>query len=477
MATPPTFVASYGNVAPISNGTLTASITVQAGDLIVVVAGTNEQSTVVTKPTGGGLTWAVQQSINDSTQHSNAYLWTATSPTAQTFTLSLSSSGGGRWTYAAYVWRNHGGVGSSAKKTATSTTSLSLSTQGANSALVLLNVDYNAGGGSRTYLTSGVGAFTENAYQLASGYLTFYSGYHADSGAVGSKTVGMSAPSGQRPSLIALEVLAAPVVASGSLSITATALSANVPPAVRVDINDTRSPGQAAALTVVRNDPDGTQAPVRTFDGNPLVLSSGVGQVYDYEMPLGAAVSYTTIEVPGISSLQVTATSSQVWLVHPGIPSKSQPVTNFMPGSFTKRTLPVVQGVFRPLGRQNAVVVTDGTRKGPESSFTILTTSDTQRLALESLISDASVLLVNVPASMGYNFRSSYVAIGNVDYGPIIDRVTETWMTWTLPVTTVDRPAGGSQSARTYPDILAAYGSYSAVQAHYKSYADVLAGP
>lgn len=474
MATPPTFVALYGNVVPVSNGTLTTSVTVQANDLLVVVAGTSDQPMTVTKPTGGGLTWTTQQAINDSTQHSNAYVWTAQSPSAQTFTLSLTSSGGGRWTYAAYVFRNHGGVGASAKKTATSTTSISLATRGANSTLLLLNVDYNGGGGARTYLTS-VGAFTEKAYQQASGYITLYSGYHADAGAAGSKTVGMSAPTGQSPSLIAVEILAAPVAATGSLSITATAVSTSTPPAVRIDINDTRSPGQATALTVMRTDPDGTQSPVRTFDGNPLALSAGVGQVFDYEMPLGAAVSYTTIDVPGVSSLQVTVTSSQAWLVHPGVPTRSIPIT-LMPGSLQQETYSVTRGVFYPLGRTNPVVVTDGARHGASTQLVLLAQTPGELSAIKTLVADAGVLLLNPPDN-SWEFGPQYLSVGDVQVARFTDVVIDAYRTVTLPVIVVDRPAGGSQSARTYTDVLADYGTYSAVQAGYRSYADLLAGP
>jgi hypothetical protein len=129
------------------------------------------------------------------------------------------------------------------------------------------------------------------------------------------------------------------------------------------------------------------------------------------------------------------------------------------------------------MGRANAVVFTDGARKGADSSFTILTTSDTQRTAIESLLADASTLLLNIPVALGYNIKSRYVAIGDVDYGPVVDKVVESWFTMTLPFSTVDRPAGGVQSSRTWSDILAGYGSWSAVLAQYKTWGDLLTGP
>jgi hypothetical protein len=451
-------------------------VTVQAGDLIVVSAGTGNSNVVVNTPTGGGLTFTVQQSVVSVTEQANAYLWTATSPSAQTFTLTISGSDIYAW--SAEVWRNHGGIGASAKKTAASTTSVSLTTQGPNSALVFVDADYyGINGSSRTYLTS-VGAFTEKAYQFAgNGVATFYAGHYADSGAVGSKTVGMSAPSGQHPSLFVLEVLAAPaVVVSGSLAITATALSSNVPPAVRVDINDTRSPGQASQLTVMRTNPDGTQTVVRTVDGNPLQLSSGTGTVYDYEMALGSPVSYTTIEVPGIASLQVTVTSSQAWLVHPGVPSLSQPI-RFAPNPTPRRTRPVVRGVFNVMGRANPVVVTDGVRHGRMLTLTVHLQTAAALEAFENLTADAATLLLNVPTTLNYNVPTAYIAIGDIESLPVVDKVVEQWFTATMPYYEVDRPAGGVQSSRTWSDILAGYGSWSAVLAGFKTWNDVLTGP
>lgn len=478
MATPPTFVASYGN-STIGKATQTASVTVAAGDLVIVKAGTNDASANLNPPTGGGLTYALQQAVTGVTQQSNAYIWTAISSVAQTFTLTLSpASTAINFTWSVEVWRNHGGVGTSAKKTATATTSLSVTPQGANSALSVLNVDRNAvDGTTRTFLTS-AGAFTQDAYQRLTGTnaLGFYSGYHADAGVVGAKTVGMSAPTGQRPSLLVVEVLAAPPAATGSLSITATALSSNTPPAVRIDVNDTRSPGQASALTIMRVNPDGTQTVVRTADGNPLALSGGVGLVFDYEMALGAAVAYTALEAPGITSPQVTVTSSQVWLVHPGIPSLSVPIT-LRKGSLAQTTRPVTRGTFWPMGRAYPVIVTDGSRKAPQSQLLVEVDTVTDETSLTDLLADASALLLNVPSSLALGWDSSYVSIGDVTVDRLTDIGTDPYRVVTLPFTVVDRPAGGSQSLRTYVDVLAGYGSYAAVQAQYRSYVDLLAGP
>jgi hypothetical protein len=60
--------------------------------------------------------------------------------------------------------------------------------------------------GARTYVTAGAGAFTERHYVGVS-ELTGEFGQYANAGTAGSKTVGLSAPAGQRYSLIAVEIL------------------------------------------------------------------------------------------------------------------------------------------------------------------------------------------------------------------------------------------------------------------------------
>jgi hypothetical protein len=104
----------------------------------------------------------------------------------------------------------------------------------------------------------------------------------------------------------------------------------NVPPRVRLDVTDSGTPN-LFATTVMRLDPDGALRPVRTQDGAPLTLgtsgSNRVGLVYDYEAPYGAPVSYSTLESPSTVSNPVTVDESRVWLVHPGVPALSLPIT------------------------------------------------------------------------------------------------------------------------------------------------------
>jgi hypothetical protein len=179
--------------------------------------------------------------------------------------------------------------------------------------------------------------------------------------------------------------------------------------------------------------------------------------------------------MPGISSLQVTVTSSQAWLVHPGVPSLSQPIV-LRPGTLQDQTYTVTRGVFRPLGRENAVVFTGGTRSGAASQLILFVETVAARTALRNLIRDASTLLLN-PPDASWEFGPAYIAIGDVKFSRMTDVVIDSLRDVVLPFDVVDRPAGGVQSSRTWSDILANFGSWSAVLANYKSWNDVLTGP
>jgi len=264
---------------------------------------------------------------------------------------------------------------------------------------------------------------------------------------------------------------------SGTVTVVATTEGSNVPPRVRLDVTDIG--GTNSTVTVVRLNPDGRTVPVRTPDGNPLILTTSglnkVGLIYDYEMPLGQIVQYSTLEDPSSSSGEVSVASSQVWLVHPGVPELSQPI-EFRAGSFSEETLPVKQGVFYPMGRESPIVVSDGTRHSGESSFSIITETLPDLAAIRSLISDGGALLLNVPPAAGVDVDTAYIAVSDVTIRRMSTIGSEARREVQMPYKVIARPSGGSQSQRVYVDLLE-YPTYAALMAAYPTYLDVLAGP
>ena len=258
-----------------------------------------------------------------------------------------------------------------------------------------------------------------------------------------------------------------------TITVTPTVEAGNVPPRVRLDV--AASAGETLT-TVTRINGDGSSTPVRTGDGNPLPISGGVALVYDYEMGYGDAVAYTSVESPGTVSAQVTVAAAQAWLVHPGVPALSIPVT-FRPGTLQEETYTVSQAAYVVMGRPNPVVVNDGIRHGAASILIVTVASPGDLQAVKDLLWDAATLLLNIPLDLATEFDTCYVAIGEVKIGRWTDVVIDGNRDISLPFQVVDRPIGGSQSQRTYVDVLTGYSSYAAVLAAYPSYTALLAGP
>jgi hypothetical protein len=195
------------------------AVTASAGQLLVVWAASENSTTTVNTPTGGSLTYTLRQSVavaNDCA----TYCWTATA-TGNVTVQATASAGGDTWGLFVEVWPAGTTVGASNKTNLTTSgaPSLPLTTTAANSAISCWNSDFNAVTTARTWLTvNGItptsGNGLENYYEAVSLAATHYHAYWNDAGAAGSKTVGLSAPTNQAYSIIALELIGA--VAGGT---------------------------------------------------------------------------------------------------------------------------------------------------------------------------------------------------------------------------------------------------------------------
>jgi hypothetical protein len=210
--TPPTLVSTTSTAwDTTTTPKSTASISVQTGDILVVRGVTENSTFTLSTPTGGSLTYNLEQS---STASSNTatYLWTATASSTTSFAVSCASSGGGNYGISVNLWRGSDGVGLSSKTTGSGGPSLTYSTGTDNSAIDMIVGDWNAiDGTSRTYrtvnsITPVSGGSGEGAYNRMVSKYTIYSAYWTDAGALGSKTVGVSAPVGQAYTVLAVEI-------------------------------------------------------------------------------------------------------------------------------------------------------------------------------------------------------------------------------------------------------------------------------
>lgn len=298
--TAPTFVAEYEASSWSTTSTpKTVSVTTAVGDVLVVVAlGENQLGTLAT-PTGGtGLTWTLRQqaTATPTSDWSQLYVWTATATTAQTFTMSIARSGTAiAWGFICYRYSGSTGIGATAKTNVSGgAPSLDLTTTADDSAIVIGNSDWNAvDGASRTWRSVNGAAATEQAYFRGSTTYAIYSGRHVNAGAAGVKTVGLSAPSGQKYTIVAVEVLG---TASGSTTVTPTGIASGqaigtpsvTPGAVTITptgVGSGGAVGTPAASTTVTVAPSGvtsgaavgTPAVSTTVTVSPTGIASGAG--------------------------------------------------------------------------------------------------------------------------------------------------------------------------------------------------------
>jgi hypothetical protein len=208
----PTFVQEAETVwntqtTPKGSGNFTTN----TGDVVVGVSIAENDATGPTSQTGTNVTLTSQQEINVA-DYCDVELSAGVVSSGGTTSVSFASAGGGLFGGNALTFRDSDGIGASAKTNTTGAPSLNITTTQDNSAIVVVVGDWSAAdGASRTWRTvNSITPTSGNGYELsysneAPSY-TIYVAYYPDAGAAGSKTVGLSAPTGQQYAIVALEV-------------------------------------------------------------------------------------------------------------------------------------------------------------------------------------------------------------------------------------------------------------------------------
>lgn len=208
MTTAPTIVSTGVITGSSSWGTdkpKTASIAMNANDWLVVIAigadygGAGDDFST---PTGGSITYTLRQQ-QQLTLNSFPWGWTGQSGSTQTVTLSVTvPTNSPRYGAVWAVVRGSDGYDNSAKNNGTAASSIAVTTTTDNCALVMGIGDWDAvDGAARVYrtvnsITPVAGGAGEISYQRTVGEYTTYGAVWSDAGAAGSKTVGLTAPSG-----------------------------------------------------------------------------------------------------------------------------------------------------------------------------------------------------------------------------------------------------------------------------------------
>jgi hypothetical protein len=218
----PTLTAAYpvGSAAGDLSTLTTSSFTPATGEIIVVKTGAGTTTTAAGTPTGGSLTYTSWVSLAAAT-NAPVTLWTATvgaSPGAMT--VSVTWTGTNDW-HAIVVERWSGALLDATPATAgvqgSTTGQTTITTVGTNSMVSWLDADWNGvSPGTPTYASGA----TQTGLISQPTFLVVYGAYQTAASA-GSQTFGVTAPTGQKASLVAVELRDAvpPVVDSLRLPI------------------------------------------------------------------------------------------------------------------------------------------------------------------------------------------------------------------------------------------------------------------
>jgi hypothetical protein len=209
--TPPTFVGEFETAWNSGTQPKAVSTTVDTNDRIVIGAIAETQLTW-TAPSGGGFTYTAGPTLNPA-NYCSAAAWTMLATSGQTYSLTMgNNSGTSWWGWNGLRFSGSDGIGQTASTNTTGAPSLSITTLHDNSAIAVFVGDWNATDGtSRTWRTVNGTAPTagngfERTYFRDASHYTTYAAYYPDAGTAGAKTVGLSAPSGQQYTILAVEV-------------------------------------------------------------------------------------------------------------------------------------------------------------------------------------------------------------------------------------------------------------------------------
>jgi hypothetical protein len=185
----------------------TGSVTCNSGDTLVAYSIADFSGDVATITNSGApLVWTLQKDAGTTGSFTRVRIWTATMDTTRAITFTFALTGGGQFGGNVFTWRTTGGIGaSSSTNAAAGAPTLNITTTGVSSAVMVVNGDFTASSGARTWRT-GAGAFTEQTFFAATNY-TAFGGYHANAGAINTYAVGMTTPTPQDYTIAAIEIL------------------------------------------------------------------------------------------------------------------------------------------------------------------------------------------------------------------------------------------------------------------------------
>jgi hypothetical protein len=199
----------------------------------------------------------------------------------------------------------------------------------------------------------------------------------------------------------------------------------------------------------VRGTAAGAFPPGNQWIGYDYEAPNGVPCIYRARASLGAIVGNWT------TSTGSTWSSDDNWLKDVRNPARSRKVTV---SQVPEQEWAITQGVFRPAGRPDPVVVSD-VRQLAEASMQFECDSVGETGQVRELLS-SGVLLLQLPATLG--FDQAYLVAGTIRRVPAADELSTGWSYLDVDYVEVASPPDDGVIAfgTTYADMAAQYATY-----------------
>lgn len=213
----PTFVAAYSTGYTGVGTSKSVSVARNAGDKLVLYAMSEAGDASFGTPVLSGVTWTLveAQGVGNGLR-SEVVVWIGEATTSTTSNASLSNAEDEvQWGFTVVRFSGSAGFGaaeSTNNGTGSAAPSLAITTTADNSAIVCAVADWNADDGARTWrtvnsITPTSGNGLELDYHNVIDAYVCYGAYYNDAGTAGAQTVGLTAPTGMRYVIAAVEVL------------------------------------------------------------------------------------------------------------------------------------------------------------------------------------------------------------------------------------------------------------------------------
>jgi len=242
----------------------------------------------------------------------------------------------------------------------------------------------------------------------------------------------------------------------------------------RIQLAVTGASGTATYLVIDRS-LDGFITADVVRGGSHMPISGGVGNLDDYEFPVGVAVTYRARAYNAADVLTntftvvITQDLDAVWLKVPAAPFMNRTITVSRAGDKSRVARRSINGV---IGRNAPVAISD-VRLYPTFDLVLYTFTKEEEETLDLILGSGEILFIQLPLA-NTCMDGGYYSAGDVSWGPP-GRRSSSKRAFTIPLQEVAPPGPDVVgSSYTWISVVADYATWNAVVAANASWFDLI---